>query len=347
MTLLVRNEEDLLAANLDYHLAQGIDHVIVTDHGSTDGTPDVLQAYERRGLVTSFREEGDEHHQSIRVTRMARHAFRTLHADWVINNDADEFWWPLAGSLRDVFAAIPSEYGVVTAPRYNYLPRPCGDGPFHARLIYREARSITPSGGELAAKVAHRGHPDIVVAPGNHAVSGPDLRDVPGVELLEVMHFPMRSYEQFERKVIQVGTGYEKLPDRSTGVGRDQLELLELYRRGELRGYYDDLSLADAAIEAALQQGSVILDLRLADFMRNCARSPVGPLRPDGQRARAFIARVLAERLALEQLLVRIDDKDAELARLQAALDALRSSRLFRASTPLRRIWYRVKASRI
>ncbi len=31
MTLLVRNEEDVLAANLDYHLAQGVDQFIVTD----------------------------------------------------------------------------------------------------------------------------------------------------------------------------------------------------------------------------------------------------------------------------------------------------------------------------
>ena len=34
MTLLVRNEVDVIRANLEYHLAQGVDFVIVTDHGS-------------------------------------------------------------------------------------------------------------------------------------------------------------------------------------------------------------------------------------------------------------------------------------------------------------------------
>ena len=33
MTLVVRNEADILGANLDYHPNQGVDHVLVTDHG--------------------------------------------------------------------------------------------------------------------------------------------------------------------------------------------------------------------------------------------------------------------------------------------------------------------------
>ncbi len=34
MTLLLRDEEDIVRENLDFHLAQGVDRVIVTDNGS-------------------------------------------------------------------------------------------------------------------------------------------------------------------------------------------------------------------------------------------------------------------------------------------------------------------------
>src|SRR5271165_4558821 len=98
MTLVVRNEADVVEANLDYHLAQGVDFVIVTDHDSSDETLELLRPYEQAGVVEVLREEGEAYHQSVWVTRMARLALSRHGADWVINNDADEFWWPLSGS---------------------------------------------------------------------------------------------------------------------------------------------------------------------------------------------------------------------------------------------------------
>ena len=48
---------------------------------------------------------------------MARLAATELDADWVVHTDADEFWWPIEGSLTDTLAAVPDRYGVVVAPR--------------------------------------------------------------------------------------------------------------------------------------------------------------------------------------------------------------------------------------
>jgi hypothetical protein len=369
MTLLVRNEADIVESNIDYHLAQGVDHVIVTDHGSTDGTPALLLRYARAGVATVLRDEGEEHHQSVRVTRMARLALTEHCADWVIHNDADEFWWPLSGSLRDVFAAIPAAYGQIQVVRHNFLPRPEAEEPFYSRMIYRERESLNPSGRPLEPKVAHRPHRDVVVAPGNHWISGGDLRPVPAGELLEIFHVPMRSYDQFQRKVIQVGIGYEKLEHRSHEVGRDQLKLLQVCREGGLREYYDNACLDDDAVERRRTDGSLVVDRRLQAFMLglNESGSPTG--RPDGPRTRAFVTRALQTTLdaetvrdALEHARVGLDAANAELAQVRAevarleqqlaasgtkkgslvnALRAMGAARLVGRSPRLRRLWRR------
>jgi hypothetical protein len=281
MTLLVRNEVDVIGANLDYHLAQGVDFVIVTDHGSEDGTSDVLREYERMGVAKVIRDTEEGHHQSNRVTRMAEIARSGHGADWVIHNDADEFWWPLVGDLREVFCSLPPQFGQIEVQRRNFRPRADGDGIFYSRLVHREASSFNLAGHALELKVAHRPHPDVVVAPGNHSIRGADLPVLPVGEVLEIFHFPMRSYEQFERKVVQIGNGYEQLTDRSPMVGCDQLALLELHREGKLRDYYDRLVLDPAALERGLRLGTIVVDRRLEDFMRGLRSDERSRVRPD------------------------------------------------------------------
>jgi hypothetical protein len=94
MTLLVRDEADVVDAQIAHHLAAGVDHVVATDNRSTDGTTDILERWEATGRLSLIRESGDNLRQSEWVTRMARLAATELAADWIINTDADEFWWP-------------------------------------------------------------------------------------------------------------------------------------------------------------------------------------------------------------------------------------------------------------
>jgi hypothetical protein len=139
------------------------------------------------------------------------------------------------------------------------------------------------------------------VAPGNHSISGAELPPVPAEEVLEIFHFPMRSYEQFERKVVQIGHGYEQLPDRSPLVGCDQLALLERHREGKLRDYYDGLVLDPAALDRGLQMGTIVVDRRLEDFMRSLHLGERSRARPDAPFAGAMLRRMMDALGELEQ----------------------------------------------
>ena len=53
MTLLVRDELDVVRSHLDFHLALGVHSFVVTDHLSRDGTQDVLPECESAEVLTS------------------------------------------------------------------------------------------------------------------------------------------------------------------------------------------------------------------------------------------------------------------------------------------------------
>src|SRR5262245_15603831 len=182
MTLLVRNEEDIVGANIAYHLSQGVDFIIATDNRSEDETAKILQWYARQGVLRYIYEEADDYSQGIWVTRMARLAHAEHYADWVINNDADEFWWPARGSLHAVLQQMPMYVDRVEVQRHNFVAVETAD-PFFASMVYRETRSLNALGQPLPPKVMHRGSSQVIVAQGNHAAEGMGGVQVPTNEI--------------------------------------------------------------------------------------------------------------------------------------------------------------------
>ena len=80
---------------------------------------------------------------------------------------------------------------------------------------------------------------------------------------ISILHFPARSYAQFERKIA---TGGAAMMRRLTHPLASVLRLARLYemqQRGDLRALYDGMTLSDAAIAAGLQSGALLRDERL------------------------------------------------------------------------------------
>lgn len=273
MTLLVRDEADIISSNIDFHLDLGVDFIIVMDNLSVDGTTDILRGYERRGLLHYIHQAGDDYSQHRWVTAMARLACTEYAADWVINSDADEFWCPEQGDLKLVLDSVPPHCESVTASRLNFLPRPMTESDFFAdAMILRERQSANALGEPLPGKACHRAFADIEVGQGNHAVrrNGSAVVAEPGP--ITILHFPMRSYSQFANKIEKGGAAYTRNTYLPWEVGATWRHLYEVWQHGELESYYRASVADDAAVERGLREGRLVRDERVKDALARLKR---------------------------------------------------------------------------
>jgi Glycosyl transferase family 2 len=270
VTVLARDEADVIDAQVAFHLNAGADFVIATDNNSQDGTTEILETYARDGVLHLIREPAEGLRQGEWVTRMARLAASQYGADWVINTDADEFWWPRGGSLKDVLAAVPDDYGVVQGFWRSFVPRP-DDGSFFAERMTARLSQHAPINDPTSfyrpvVKVAHRGDPGVTVARGNHALAGSSLLTLTTWHPIEVLHFPLRSRAQWRRKVELQGEAFTKHIERS-GTGY-HLKGYDALQGGRIDQQHASLVVDDEAAQRGLDQGTLVIDNRLRDVLR-------------------------------------------------------------------------------
>ena len=267
MTLLARNEGDVVEENLLYHLNRGVDFVVATDNASDDATRDILAEFARQGVLHLIDEPTLSYDQGRWQTRMARLAATEFGADWIINDDADEFFWPNGGDLREVLEEIPERFGVIAVPRTNFLPRPESEegGSFVDRMVVREHHSVNTTGEKpLVPKAVHRAHPEVSIENGGHRLSAPGLVPLDGWHPIETFHFPVRTYAQWEMKIR---IAYEARSSANLNVYSGLRAGVALLEAGRLHEAYDKLALDDEQIEAGIREGRLVLDRRLQRFL--------------------------------------------------------------------------------
>ena len=267
MTLLVRDEADIVDAQIAFHLNAGVDLVVATDNRSGDGTTEILERYVREGHLHLIREPGEDLRQTEWVTRMARFAATEVGADWVLNTDADEFWWPRGGDFRALFEAVPERFGVVRGAWRSFVPRPDDERFFAERMTVRlRAPSFHPHPLSTHFKSAHRGAADVRVGRGHHEAFGDGLVALRGWFPIEVLHFPVRSLEHCMRKYVTQFVALELNAEK--GIPGHMADAYEAYRAGELESFYAPLVVDDAGLERGLGRGEFAFDTRLRDVLR-------------------------------------------------------------------------------
>ena len=338
LTLVVRDEVDVVDAQIAYHLSAGVDFVIATDHQSEDGTTDVLESYARQGLLHRIPEHGPVREADWR-THMARLAATEYGADWVINTDADEFWVPRGGGLKEVLRAVPEEIGVVPALSRHFVPRP-DDGRFFAermtvRVSLPAALNDPVSPYRPHAKVAHRAHAGVTVIHGAHGAVVPGQRSLQGGWYpADVLHFPFRSLEQWQRKGVRRARGDHRLGQ--------YVKALLASEAGDAEQTYAGMVVGDEALERGCAAGSLVVDTRVRDRLRALV-VPAGDGQRVGHARYAFPGNGLALLVPAETSPPDESDiadagalLDADIVRLLRDLDGLRP-RLAAIERPRRR----------
>ncbi|WBU62375.1 glycosyltransferase family 2 protein [Paracoccus albus] len=245
MTLLVRNEADIIEDNIRFHHQMGVDNFIVMDNLSTDATPDILRKLSEEFQIRIIQQSDDDYNQAVWVTDMARQASQIYKNSWVINNDADEFWLPACGSLKQFLSSLPEHVTRINAVRYNAVLE-SDDGPVlsasaHPRTSTVFERVSTNSlGTPLPKKCMHRASPDIEIAQGNHSVTGIGGETFDANEDLMILHYPYRTLDIYRSKIALGGAAYDRNKALSEEVGATWREQYKTIDSGGLEAFWAD-----------------------------------------------------------------------------------------------------------
>lgn len=215
----VRDEEEIIEANLRHHIAEGVGTFLITDNGSADRTAEIARKFPEVKEVWHNPEH--DYRQGRCLTRMARVAC-DFNPDWVMCVDADEFWVGLEALGRLDGRALRVGTFCEHVPLPGLAPgafTPC-QMPY-----YRQYWCTLP-------KMIHRPRRDIQIQDGNHTLVGVETKEI------VVHHYPVRSYEQFEHKVVISG---EALARRGNDVAWHLQKWYRSYQGGRLRQEYDGL----------------------------------------------------------------------------------------------------------
>lgn len=311
-TLLVRDEEDVVGSHLAFHLNAGVDFVVAIDHESTDGTTEVLEAFARDGHVRRIEKRGAMREEEWR-TELARVAAAEHGADWVINADADQFWWPRRGDLHATLGAVPARFKALRAFDRVFVPRPDDGAHFAERMTYRVTSSAPinapASTYRPLSRVVHRGHVRVAVTRGSHSVSGDNFPVVPNWYPVEVLHFPWRSPAQMARKAGHLVRAFEGSSRRPTAYHAEAFRAVRDERALE---HFEALAVGEEELERGLRKGFIAIDTRLRDALR--ALGPQAGAEPGFAPAGTEDAGYAAESAAL---------RAADTLRAQRLLDSL------------------------
>lgn len=219
----VKDEVELIGRQLTHLRQIGIDHVVVVDAGSTDGTRDILADEAASGRITLIQAQYLDPAGHDRIWAGLRRFIREIAPDWILITDADDFCVPCSGDLPTALQHTTAD--VVRLPRFNVpvmvdgplWPERIDPGTLDALFLVTRPRADLFTSleqnpefpwilGKIANKIVTRPHGVADLGLGGHDIV-PEPGYVPTYETARdvlMAHVPFSGHERFNRKVENI-----------------------------------------------------------------------------------------------------------------------------------------------
>ena len=271
MTLYVKDEEDIIESNIKFHMSLGIDGILVTDNGSTDSTMEILKKYQEKGWIKEIIvNTSTTHPQAICVDKMIHIAKEKYHADWVINVDADEFWWTPLRNLQKAIGNYPHN-NIIYVPLKNMVPEEGLTWIEWSNVVLNSIENYEVEGLSKYSlyrspipKVIHRTQFYQIISRGNHQVQMLFEASVLSKDIM-IYHYPIRGNKHFENKTIRGGEAYLHNPNKTQGV--HWRFWYSLYQKGALINEFSRVIGIDK-ISDFKKRGIIGTDIRFLKYLR-------------------------------------------------------------------------------
>lgn len=258
----IRNEIDIIEPFLR-HLDSLFDKVYLLDHKSKDGTTEILKkAVQQRPDWEYFYVDFNGHfHKQVSNTMMEK-AFADG-ADFLFTLDADEFLpFKDRSELELALNRLAGFEGVGAFQWKNCIPCDFGN-----RMFTPKTKVWYPSYKSNFSKVVvprtlyEKSNHSIYITQGSHHVCDAQNRYVDTLDLGALVHVPIRSREQAEKKTIIKCIAYLAIENRNSRDGFHNFEMLSKISNNEL----NDETLRGFTF--LYEQNRAIVDLSTQDLI--------------------------------------------------------------------------------
>jgi hypothetical protein len=206
---MVRDEADVIEAFVRHNLGR-LDGLAIVDHGSVDGTSDILAKLQAEGLALRVVPDAEAaFFQSRRMTEVARDTLASENADFVFALDADEFLKiESRARLERALAVVPPGLHAL-AHWLTYVPDDfeAADGAFGPGHLWWRLKTERHAMHKAIVGRSLLEHPEAFITDGNRFVSVPGAAKPPPharlpSDVVAYAHCPVRSREQLAGKII-------------------------------------------------------------------------------------------------------------------------------------------------